>query len=258
MPSAQERIEQTKHHEESRKLLSNISFIRNRSYWRELRKLQKERLNDSEILLYYYKEKFSMMKELNSQWKSAEFKMRQKYETQIKNLNGQQQSLGLFTCNILIEMESSLLKITNETIEFFEKEVILPFQEKLANHLKDLSLLWDEGKKLLIAWNLMDSRVHQYYNELIQALSLNNNSSSAANDIWLCQMKYNESYRRYTRVDESCNNQFRILFGLAKQLETSRIQLTTRFAEKFIHQFGEATTFAGLQKKNASGLPILR
>jgi hypothetical protein len=60
-------------------------------------------------------------------------------------------------------------------------------------------------------------------------------------------------HKRFLRISDDCNRQFRVLFNLAKQVEVNRVNLTLRTAEKFLSQFAEALSFAGIQNKGASG-----
>jgi hypothetical protein len=288
-----DRIDDLKSQEESRKLLSNTLYLRNRTYWRELRKLQAERSHDSKILLSHIELSLFRMKTLLQYWKAYETDHRSQLESERNSIytigsvsglttapgpstssssaannttsssNSKSLSIGQFSSTLFTELEQSNTNALTQSIELFEKGILQVFVEKFSHYEKDILFLWEEGKKLFVAWILIEQRVNQAYHALFDALShlhasntsyIYNATSSiwssssvtgkasdpgseakaVVEDIWLLQLKYNESCTRYQRITTECNRQFRTLFNLAKQLEQSRVNFTARAAGKYL------------------------
>lgn len=213
-------------------------FLRNRSYWRELRKIQQESFADSRFLVEYLRKKVKNVRHLVDAWKS--FSM--KDEKDLQDLKKSHSSfsyhnMGEMVCQMVTDAEQTSQRQLLEALDQVEHQIIPQALEKLTAFEKTIATLGEKGKACLFACVMMEHRVQHYYQLLTQSTSsqireaaTSGSNSTLASDRFVLIVRYYAAVYRQRQLIEKTNQHFRVFFQTAKELDSNRLSLIARIA----------------------------
>ena len=214
-------------------------YIRNRCYWRELRKMQKESFGDSKLFIDFLRKKMKQIRQLSDAWKSFCSRDEQELLSLKKSHSfASYHNIGEMACQIIHDAESSSHKQLRDVIDQVEHQVLPQSIEKLEEYEKTVEELGEKGKACLFACMLMEYRVGHYYSLLIDHSNQSSlqahvqHNSSHERDRFVLLVRYYSAVLRQKRLLDQCNLHFRIFFQTAKELEAHRLSLISRIAGK--------------------------
>lgn len=223
----------------------NVQFIRNKSFWREMRMLQKDNIRDARSVIDHIERKLGHLKTMSAAWKSF-CDYEEEVASRTTSLNTFH-AIGEATCKLFFEMDTSGQRSLVGLLETLEVQVIPFALTRLGQHEKAVSSLWERGKACLLAWMLMESKVSGHYVALASIMKENGSVGTLASgspnsvnalaarvqrDRWMLVTKYMTAVARQDRINDRCNQHFRALFLLAKDIENARISMVMRIAGK--------------------------
>lgn len=228
------------YYEELRRRRSAAQFLRNQVYWRELRRLQREGLEDAGRLYEFMAARIARLKKIEELWAVGSSKGEESPRQTSHN------NIGGLAVKALEGMETSCLKAFTDKAAALENDVLSSYRKKMTRYEKDVAVLWEKGKALLIAWKMLDLRLGRYHRALMQLADNDGNSNklsivtatspssgghSAAQtrlDRCLLTLKYYVGLARFAQLMSHCNLQFRALYLIAKDLEATRVAMVAR------------------------------
>lgn len=220
--------------ESNRFVKYHSQFLRNRSYWRELRKMQKESLADVGLLIEFLKRKVHRIRQLSDTWKSfcasetEEFHALKKSHAALSYHN-----TGEMACERIQDAEASSQRQLQEIIDQVEHQVIPQSMESLKAFAKAVDELGEKGNACLFACMLVEHKVNYYYSALVATSSHSTSNSEAMlvdRDRFVLVVRYYTAVQRQRKLIEKTNQHFRVFFQTAKELEIHRLSLISRIA----------------------------
>jgi hypothetical protein len=211
-------------------------FLRNRSYWRELRKIQQESFADSRFLVEYLRKKVKNVRHLVDAWKS----FCTKDEKDLQDLKKQHSSfsyhnMGEMVCQMITDAEQTSQRQLLEALDQVEHQIIPQALEKLTAFERTIATLGEKGKACLFACVMMEHRVQHYYQLLTQSTSsqireATTSGSTVTSDRFVLIVRYYAAVHRQRQLIEKTNQHFRVFFQTAKELDSNRLSLIARIA----------------------------
>lgn len=236
-------------HEYGRFLHWRAQFLRNQVYWRELRKIQCQGFDDSRLLISFLATKITRMKQINQVWEVSSLPI-----GPVSVRNSTYHTVGDTALRSLVEHDEASLKAHQDLVDTLERQVLPTAREKILQHEKSASVLWDKGKVLLAAWSLQDQIVSNLYSSLTTSASTPRGCSEIArNDHWINLVRYYPATNKLKSVSDQCNKHFRTLFLIAKDFENARISMVVRIAEQYLSKMMEMTQQFGVSTKGTIG-----
>lgn len=236
-------------HEYGRFLRWRAQFLRNKIYWRELRKIQRQGFDDSRLLVSFLAAKISLMKRINEVWQASSLAVG-------PALSGDStyHTVGDTALRSLVEHDETSLKAHQDLVDTIEMQVLPAAREKILQHEKSASVLRDKGKVLLAAWSVQDQIVTTLYNSITSSISTPRTAGVATrNDHWIALVRYYQATNKLKSVADQCNKHFRTLFLIAKEFENARVSMVVRVAEQYLSKLMEMTQQFGMSTKSTIG-----
>eukprot|EP00981_Chlorochromonas_danica_P008968 scaffold2382_cov184-Ochromonas_danica.AAC.7 len=251
MNNIQEQWHQIKSIEEKRRLRSSTIFLRNRAFWKELVNYQRESYLDGKELLEFMKRKQGVLSRFSKLLKDYE----QPNLTQNNSELTQRKSAGYLAKKAVQSIDDGQATLYSETAQAIDREVVQTFTDRLTTYQQERLRLSDHAKTLFVAWILLDGRVHDCYQRLLEAVSgggtTNNPSAATATttitsessaygsgcgrrDKWILYARYCLAVQKFESLMNYCHQKFHLLFNLARDMESARVHFITRSAELFL------------------------
>ncbi len=227
-------------YEENRKMRSDTQFFHNRSSWRELRKIQKEGIEEVKELIRCLKSKSKFLLSCATPHDDSEYVVTEDLNSTLKSTKRKisRHTAGALAVNYLNELDSTCAKNMAKTAHSIDQELVPALSEQLRTYEKDLRKLWEKGKILIVAWISIDARVCHYYKLLEMQKCLDNTDTSGSSssrdllqssnmsiDCWLALTKYSAAVQRFDKTCDLVNKHFRALFLAAKDIEHLRVKI---------------------------------
>eukprot|EP01033_Poteriospumella_lacustris_P005709 gene5709-4087_t len=232
-------------------------FLRNRSYWRELRKIQQESFADSRFLVEYLRKKVKNVRHLVDAWKS----FCTKDEKDLQDLKKQHSSfsyhnMGEMVCQMITDAEQTSQRQLLEALDQVEHQIIPQALEKLTAFERTIATLGEKGKACLFACVMMEHRVQHYYQLLTQSTSsqireATTSGSTVTSDRFVLIVRYYAAVHRQRQLIEKTNQHFRVFFQTAKELDSNRLSLIARIADSYMGKIAEVMQKLSVGNKTA-------